>query len=174
MIKKVGTKIDQRSRNILAFTLLETILYLALFGMIFTSIVQFGITMAENNRIAEYRNQVSRAATFITTDLLSKFKRGQSITAAQSIFDNDVGKVVLVQPSATYTYTMASGRLTLGNGTVTDYISSPDVTVTQFRVEPVYTPAPASALIGARITLGLRHSKSALSTQTLTSFYTWL
>ena len=99
-------------------TLVETLVYLALFGIIFTVMVEFSISIAQSNRSAELRQHLDRAKTFIIEHIDNSFLDTNSIDLNNSVFNNDQGKVRL-NNLGYFEYYLENGVLKFNNtGTV--------------------------------------------------------
>jgi len=130
-------------------TLVETLVYLALFGIIFTVMVEFSISIAQSNRSAELRQHLDRAKTFIIEHIDNSFLDTNSIDLNNSVFNNDQGKVRL-NNLGYFEYYLENGVLKFNNtGTVYD-ITNTKVTVDRFYLEAAQVKTDT---VGIRMTL---------------------
>lgn len=152
-----------------AFTLIETILYLALFNVIFFSIITWAIAITQNNRSAEYKNAIEKNAIFISEHLQDSFRKGLTIDEANSIFNDTNGKVRVNFTSGYFEYSRNGGMLQGTNGTSTFELIDKFVQITDFNVSPVIVQP--NTIVGARITISLSAVKYPNLTKTIESYY---
>ena len=76
-------------------SLIETIIYLALFGLIFATITQFSLSIAEANRNAEYKNAIEKNIIFIDEVISKSFEQSDAIDVNNSFFEQTNGKLKL-------------------------------------------------------------------------------
>lgn len=152
-----------------AFTLIETILYLALFNVIFFAVITWGITLTQSNRNAEYKNAIEKNAIFLSEHLGDTFKRGVSVDAANSDFNVSTGKVRVNLASGYLEYENVNNVIKVTNGTSSFDLTDRFVQVTNFTVSPVII-AP-NTIIGANITITFVAEKFPTLTKTIQSYY---
>ncbi|MCC7303863.1 hypothetical protein IT418_00375 [bacterium] len=152
-----------------AFTLIETILYLALFNIIFFAVITWSIALSQSNRNAEYKNAVEKNAIFLSEHLKDTFKGGISVDSANSTFDATSGKIRVNLSSGFLEYTLVDNKVTVTNGTTTFDLTDRFVHVTKFTVSPVIIPP--STIVGANITLTFVAEKYPTNTKTIQSYY---
>lgn len=131
-------------KNAKGMTLVEVVLYLALFGMFFMVMVQFFFFLGDNNQLSGESLKIDRSIIFMSQHLENTFQRGISIEES-SVLGDDFGQLVLNayplidepdgggEPTSTPTLTP----------TLTP-TSSPTPTLTPTPI-PTATPTPTSA-----------------------------
>lgn len=152
-----------------AFTLVETILYLALFNVIFFAVITWAIALTQNNRSAEYKNAVEKNAIFISEHLNDTFKKGLSVDSVNSTFDVATGRVRVTSATGYLQYSRNGNILTVTNGINTFDLSDRFVHVTNFTVSPVIVSP--NTIVGANITITITAEKFPNLTKTIQSYY---
>lgn len=100
---------DKSKRN--GATLVEVLVYLALFAMVFTVFIRLFWFVSESNRRAAYRTELDRNAIFISEHLEYMVDNSEQIDDSLSIFNADEGKLVLMRAGVTREYILANGVL---------------------------------------------------------------
>ena len=148
-------------------TLMETLVYLALFGVIFTAMVQFSISVAQSTHSAELRQHIERAKVFVLQHVDDSFGKANSIDLLNTVLDNDNGKVRLLNSGGFYEYSLSSGTLHFNhNDTISDLTNS-KVNVDRFYLQAVEVKTDT---VGIRMTLQLS-SKTGNETETIESLF---
>ncbi len=146
---------QRRYTNIKGLTLIEVVLYLALFGMFFLVMVQFFFFIGDSNQLSGESLKVDRAMIFLSQHFEDSFKNGVSVDEINSIFDNDTGKLSMSvkwpgnQTPEDFEYTLTQGVLFAGGTAIT----RGDLQVTKFLLESIEDNA--DNLVGVKITIGL-------------------
>jgi len=150
-----------------SMTLLETLLYVALFGLIFISIFEFFLFTAEKNQVATERVEIERAVVFIEEHMKDTIGRSESVGEVNSIFDLDQGKVRIIINGGYGEYRLEGGKLVYDeNGTVNDIIPS-RYTISKLYVEKVLDSA--LEIKGIRVTIELGSIKNAINQTTFST-----
>jgi len=158
----MSNKTDYKSMS-----LLETLLYVALFGLIFISIFEFFLFTAEKNQVATERIEIERTVLFIEEHLQDTINRGESIDEVNSIFDQDSGKVRIIINGGYGEYRIVSGKLVYDeDATVNDLIPS-RFTVSRLYVEKVLDSA--AEVTGVRLTIELNSKKISINKTTFST-----
>lgn len=152
-----------------AFTLIETILYLALFNVIFFSVITWAIALSQSNRNAEYKNAVEKNAIFVSEHLNDTFKRGLTVDSVNSVFNDTNGKVRATFTSGYFEYARAGNTLRVTDGTLTHDLTDKFVLVTEFNVAPV--TVEGGVIVGAKIRINFIAEKYPTITKTIESYY---
>lgn len=151
-----------------AFTLVETILYLALFNIIFFSVITWAITLTQSNRNAEYRNAVERNAIFVAAHLADTYRQGLSVDENESVFNLELSSVRIQAPEDYFDYSVSGNRLFVERTGGTYILTDRLVEVTSFEVVPV---DHNDVIVGTRIRITLRAEKYPSVTKTIESYY---
>jgi competence protein ComGC len=152
-----------------AFTLVETLLYLALFNVVFLSVIGFTIAITQNNRVAEYRNAVDKNTIFVTQHLQDAFSHANAVDAANSVYDTDNGRIRLIQATGYKEYFIENNTLKVTNGLSTYDLSDALASVSKLRVETVLSPTGSQT--GARITLRFVSKKYDTVSKEVSTYY---
>ncbi|WKZ24045.1 MAG: hypothetical protein QY312_00325 [Candidatus Dojkabacteria bacterium] len=156
------------NHRISAFTLVETILYLALFNIIFFSVITWAITLTQSNRNAEYRNAIEKNAIFVTEHLSDTFRRGRTVVEDESSFHTGQGSVRISTDSDYFDYNVQNQRLRVNRNGGTFLLTDPFVQVTEFRVQPVRNEGE---ILGVRVRITFIAEKYPSVTKTIESYY---
>ncbi|WKZ30835.1 MAG: type II secretion system protein [Candidatus Dojkabacteria bacterium] len=131
-------------------TLIEVLVYMALFGVVFALVVGVLIQTREQNRRARDSIKIEQNMMFIDEHINMVFNDVDSINAAGSVFDNDTGTLQLtLNDASTVEYERVGGTLNFTRDSTTSPLSNNAVTVSQFRIEQVLDED--SNLIGVRV-----------------------
>lgn len=149
------TNLKPFNKNKKGITLIEVVIYLAVFSIFFIGMINFFYSLSENNRISGENLKVDRATIFTSQHLEDIFKKGSSIDEGESIFDSDSGKLTVelkggeyaYYPTDEVVYNVVDGVL-LANGTP---ITRSDLDVSKFLLEKIKDNS--DNLIGVRITI---------------------
>lgn len=152
-----------------AITLAETVIYLALFAVIFTSIMQFTLSVSEANQSAEFKNEVERATIFVNEHLNLTFRSINQIDANNSFFYQDDGKLKLTHLPATYKYSIINDRLSFDNNGTSSYLTNSNIKINKFYLERVL--APDLTIVGVRVTMNLVSAKKPNISKTIQTYY---
>jgi hypothetical protein len=145
-------------RKLKGMTIVEVLVYFALFGVIFISIIEFMISIRATNTIAVQRNELEKNSIFVMNHFNSNFDKTNSINVGSSVFNNDNGKIVLNLSGGTVEYSLVNGVLHyLENGT--DYVlTNTDFTLSKFYLEQVLNSQ--NQLVGVRFNITFQSSKN--------------
>ena len=152
-----------------AFTLVETILYLGLFNVIFFAVITLTISLSQNNSASEYKNAIEKNTMFVTEHLTDTFSKGLTVDSANSTFATNLGKVRVTSATGYMQYTVSNGKLTVTNGTNTYELTDKFVNVTMFQVDPVIVLP--NTIVGAKIKVTFVSQKYPNLNKTIESYY---
>lgn len=153
-----------------AFTLIETILYLALFNIIFASVVGFTISLTQSNKVAEYRNALDKDSMFVSEHLYDTFSKANTIDSINTTFQNNQGKLRLNVEGTYVDYFIDASTLKVTYGGAATYdLTSNLASVTKFYLEPVVNKTGTQT--GAKVTLELTSPKYPNVVKTISSYY---
>lgn len=142
-----------------AITLVEILIYLALFGVVFTIIVQFYIGVTQTNKYAEDEIDISNDILFIQSHLASSEFEAVSINETESIMGDDIGSVRFTFDSGYVDYYLQNGNLLVDrDGNVTQ-LSNNTLTVNQFRIDPIRIEG---SIVSAIISLQLESNVNSI------------
>jgi len=160
----------KKRRALPGLSIVEVLVYLALFGLIFYSVVVFMISIKDSNRMALDRTDMEKTALYLMNHMNSSFNIANSITAdANTVYNSDNGKIKLILPTKYAQYSLTGSALHF-NDNGTDYnITNPDYTISKFYLEQVFNND--NVLVGVRLTMTIVSAKTPQITKTInTSF----
>ena len=160
-MREVYTKED-------GMTLIETVLYIALFAIIFMSVMNFAFSVTEHNQEAEARTMIQRSIIQIQEHLTEKIDSATSIDTIASVFEVDNGVLSMTVSGSSAVYQISDGRLTYSTGGNSTPISSSKMIVTRFYIQEVL--GRADQVTGVRITMEIQSVKGEESDTMITSF----
>jgi type II secretory pathway pseudopilin PulG len=120
-----------------ALTLVEVVVYLALFGVLSLVIVQFFVRIYEYQKDLESKEDLYKALLFTNEHIAKSFEEYESVNAVSSIFSNDAG-VLRLENSAEYIiYSTANLHLIANRDGVESHLTNSDIYVTKFFIEEI-------------------------------------
>ncbi|KXK08710.1 MAG: hypothetical protein QY330_00610 [Candidatus Dojkabacteria bacterium] len=152
-----------------AVTLVEAIIYLAVFGVLFLIVVQFMFSISEANSRSSLRNEIDRNVLFLTNHFQDNFAEATSINASLSQFANDNGVLRLTDNGEYYEYRLNSGRVQFNRNGVQNYLTMANIDINQLRFDRVeYLDG---SLTGARVTITLSSEEMPEVSRTYTTAF---
>lgn len=155
-------------QNIKATTLVETILYLGLFAIIFIVIIQFAFTIGDATDRASAQNELQRNLIFINEHLEETIRSSVAVDDTNTTFSDPDGTLRLTRESGYLEYTVNNGVLTLSDGTNTYDLSSPRLNLSQFQIERIDNRD--GSIGGVQVTFVINSNKKNVS-RTIQSNY---
>ena len=149
-------------------TLIEVVIYLALFAILFVVVVEFTLAVSERNRNARARTEVERSLIFALEHIEDAFDNAQSIDAGSSIFHSDNGVLVLTVSGEQVMYSLTADTLEYSRTAGSFNLTGPRISVDVFRLEEILDES--SAVIGARITLLFSSTEEGVSDQVISAY----
>jgi hypothetical protein len=150
-------------------TLIETVLYIALFGIIFYSMVQFALSVSENDRDARSRNEVYRGLLFVTEHIEEALDSVDGIDVSGSVFDSNSGVLALQRGGvAAAQYQLLDTRLAYIESGTTYYITPTELAVKKFYLQRINDKVGNA--VGVRIECTLRDEKSDVQSSIVTGY----
>lgn len=126
--------LSNRKNKYEAITLVELVLYLALFSMVILVMVQFFVFISNKNVDARNRLDISRAVVFLRQHFSQTESKIQSVDNSNSVFDNDNGKLVLNTDDGVREYKLTDNKIYFNN--TSDILLTPSgVIINQLRFE---------------------------------------
>jgi len=119
-------------------TLLETLLYIVLFGLVFVSIVEFFLYISLQNRNARISMQLERAVIFVSEHIEDEIQKS-TVNPTNSIFDNDSGVLALqpIDSGEPVIYSSEDSKLIITRGSDSSSLLIPYMELRKFRIERV-------------------------------------
>ncbi|HRN86411.1 MAG TPA: prepilin-type N-terminal cleavage/methylation domain-containing protein [Candidatus Dojkabacteria bacterium] len=159
-------------KKLKGMTLIEVLLYLAIFGMFFVVIINYFFFVQDNNQLSGEALKIDRGVILLSQHFEDSFERTSSI-GGSTIFNNNNGALYLTGPSnINYTvsdFATSDARLQFFDGAITKQITRNDVEVTKFLLEEILDNSDTN--IGVEITVGIRSkSDTSISTEFTNSY----
>ena len=146
-----------KNKNIKAFTLVEIIVYMALFAMVFILIIEFTISIKQINSSTNNSTRIDNSALFANQALESTLSTMETVVAGSSAFDSDNGVLnVILKSGQVIEFKIEAGKLKITRGGVSNFITPDGVIVTRFRITPIYTAdISLTNVIGVKMELAM-------------------
>ena len=138
------------------FSYFEVILYLALFSLLATTLLTFSWDVLNLTDSEDTRGIVLSDARFVSEKLNELLRNAAGIEDTSSIFDENTGKIVLLQPNSSDTITieLSSGQvLFTESGSSATPLNSSDSQVSTLRFEKYGSSENHSEYIGYTLTV---------------------
>lgn len=149
-------------------TLIEVLLYLAIFGMFFVVIINFFFFVQDNNQLSGEALKIDRAVILLSQHFEDSFDRTTSVGGA-TVYNNNSGALYLVG-SPNLNYTLLNSKLQFNDGTTTKQITRDDLVVTKFLLEQIRDNSD-TIIIGVEITVNIRsRSDDSISNEFTNSY----
>jgi len=146
----------------MGITLLEALIYLGIFSAIFTVIIQYALSVTENNQRVEYQYDLTYASTYVHEHLNSSF---QSSTSSEVLS----GNLYLYPSDHNIVYYLSDGTLYVDEGSGAVPITAKNVYVTNFSQSPIYDRD--GVIIAYDITINMQSLAKPDLTRTVNSIY---
>lgn len=161
----------RKIKKLKGITLVETLVYLVLFGLIFTSIMQYIFTVGDNNQKADFRKELEKETILINQHINDTFLQGTYIEAANTAFINNNGKIRVVNAiGQTIDYYLNNNRLIVNRNGITSYLTGQDFYVNKFYIEQIQKTG-SSTVTGAKITFEIWAIKMTSAKNSFTSSF---
>lgn len=132
------------------FTLIESLVYIAIFAVVFTVIVQFSLNLRENNQVAGLRKELGDLIITVDSSMNESFSESGSIDEVGSVFNNDNGVISLnLIDGSNVKYSLNSGKIQIERNGVVNYLTTADFNCTKLYAEQILDPD----LAGVRLTV---------------------
>ncbi len=126
-------------RNQKGFTIVETIIYVAIIGVFMSTVILFGISAVQTAEKAVVAQEVQQNARFAMERVVREVRGAEALNIGLSTFANVSGVLALDVSTGGNTPTvfdLDAGRLRVTQGANPSvYLTTDDVEVTEFRVE---------------------------------------
>jgi len=140
-------------------TLVETLLYIGIFTLIMFTIMNFMLSTQESNRRNDIKTEIHKTSEFLSLHLSDSFEKTLSVNKDTSIFNSNQGQLDINFSSGINQYKVSNNKILFNNIPLT----TPNITVTQFLLEPVYKGT--DNIIGVEITIGIQSTKNPSFTE---------
>jgi type II secretory pathway pseudopilin PulG len=137
-----------------ALTLIEVIIYLALFAIIFSSIIQIVLSVSEANKNATQRIEVQRNSISFFNHIEKTFSKSNLIDRGASIFNQDQGRIRLTNQPNIYEYYLINGRIYYYENGAPYEMTNGQVYIEKFHLQEVVNNS--NQITGVKIYLEIR------------------
>lgn len=151
------------------FTLFEVLLYVALFGIIFVTILQYATTIAIFNVSARDRTAIGKQVLFINEHIRDSTDTANAIEEAQTVFRLDNGAIQFTTAAGTLRYRLQNGNLLFFDGTDEESITDPYCRADRFYIEPIRNAD--TELIGFRLQMTITTRSDRPESQSFEATY---
>ncbi|MCA9379738.1 hypothetical protein KC675_01015 [Candidatus Dojkabacteria bacterium] len=156
-----------KAMNIKGMTLIEVVLYLAIFAMFFIVMINFFFFVQDSNQLSGETLKIDRSTILITQHFEDSFKQSDSV-GINTIPDIDNGTLELLG-DVDVTYSILDSRLQFDNSESTKPITRSDIQVTKFLLEEILDNS--DTVIGVKITVGIRSASDTTINSEFTNSY---
>lgn len=159
--------------KIKAITLVETLVYLALFGIFFITVMQFLFFLQGFQSNAESRLLLNQNSIFVSEHIKETLKDAKSIDLANSQLDQDLGKLRIIKNDNTYVeYSINSNRIEYTkelSGPIP--LSKSIIGINKLRFQSI-TDQSGSKIIGLRVVLDIYINNKPEVSRLIETLYT--
>lgn len=138
-----------------AISLIESLVYLAIFAIFFLSVIQFLMSMSDANLSAREKQQLETAAMFVNNHLTAQLEDAQTIVVGVDTF-------TLTIDSIDYVYSIVSDELVVTSQSVTEQITPSFATVSNVSLTAI---SEGVVDVGLEISMDLISEKEDISTR---------
>lgn len=190
--------ITSKAKNLAGITLIEVLLYLAIFGLVFMTIIQFFFFLEDSNRLAAETIKIDRNVIFLSQHFEDSFKNNSRVivnpphtgSSTATYFDNelvttdDADGIIVLDPSTdiidefnnTTTNdviyridSVDNDRITFEKDSTIVEITRDDLKVNKFLLESILDKD--DNIIGVRITINIVSMSEQSASREFTSSY---
>lgn len=152
-----------------AISLIESIVYIAVFGIVFLFIMQYLFSISEANQNANTKKEFEKSAIFLNQHLNDTFSKAVSVDTANSIFNTDNGKVRINLTSGFKEYSILNNQINFNNNGTNSYLTPPEIKITKLYFDQVLNSS--NTLVGIRVTVNMVSPKNSnISNSYITSY----
>jgi len=151
------------------FTLIESLVYIGIFGVFFITVVQFTLNVQESNLNANHRKLISTNSMYVSNYLQDSFNNSTTVNNSVSVFDNTNGVLRIENGTDFFEFRLSNNILVVNKNGVEFQLLYDDVIVNSFKVEKVLDTA--SQISGIRISINYVSLKKTAITLALTTMY---
>jgi type II secretory pathway pseudopilin PulG len=149
---------NNKLRNKKGVTLIETVLYLSLFSIVFLVIIQFFFATTDLNNNVAIRNQFERDTIFLDEHINQSFKDTISLNEINTVFGSSSGVLSLNTNSGLLEYYLEDDRIYVDRSGISNPLTGSGYVVTNFLLNRVEWED--NSLRGINITIDLEDEKN--------------
>lgn len=155
----------QSYRNKIGMTLVEVILYLALFALFFVVMINFFFYLEDSNQLSGETLKIDRSVIYLSQHF------EESVSIADSITDPDLTSGLELIGDSTMTYSVPTDKLIFEDDSTPFQLTRDDLEVTNFSLEEIMDNSD-TVIIGIEITVGIRsRSDNSISREFTNSYF---
>ncbi len=155
--------------TIKALTLVETVIYMALFSFLMMMVMQFVFIVDKANDTGFKKNELERSVVFISQHLKESFNSSNGIDEINTLINDNNGVLTLNHNGSQIKYSIDGQKIMVTRGTNTNYITTGDYVVEQFLLEPVLNTD--GSLEGLKVTIKITDKKDEAISRSFSSYY---
>lgn len=154
-------------KSIIGMTLIEVLVYLAIFGLFFTVIINFFFFLQDNNERSGETLKIDRAVIFLTQHFDDSFEKATSASGS-TVYNNTNGELYLLG-STNVNYKLVTSKIQFNDGVIDKQLTRGDLQVTKFLLEEIKDNS--DTVIGVEITVGIRSIADSSVSKEFTNSY---
>jgi hypothetical protein len=135
----------------------------------FVAIIQFVITMRENNKFALEKINLEKTVIYLTNHISDGFKNSLGVDDTNSIFAQDAGKFRILKTGKYVEYNLQNNVLLYSDNGTNLTILDPDYKVTRFFVEKILNEN--NILQGVRLEMSIESVKNSKNSKSIQTSY---
>lgn len=140
-----------------AFTLLELVVYMGVFSIVFIVVVQFGFNVAEANKAASSTLEIERTTTLISQHFTETFKDYNEIDQILSDVSNDE-RMRFINNTSYIEYRIENSRFLVERDGVENFLTKIDFAIQNLDFEYIFNQ-DLSEIIGLSIDYRVQSNK---------------
>jgi type II secretory pathway pseudopilin PulG len=148
-------------------TLLETLVYLGLFGIIIIVMLSFMLSTQESTLRTQRKSSLLQSSELFIQHLNHSMKRSQGINEVESVFEDNQGKLVLLFETGNKEYRIENSKLYYDSVLLT----APNILVNHFFLEPIYNNS--GVIIGIKTDILLISSSDSNLSEPINMLFTF-
>lgn len=138
-----------------AFTLIELVLYLALFSTVILTMVQYFIFVSNKNVDARNRIELSRSVIFLRQHFTQSESEINSFVDGSSTYNSDTGTITFVTNAGNRSYRLLNNNILYNNGSSDIELLASGVTSSKLRFTKITNSA--NTTIGVHVYVTMTH-----------------
>jgi hypothetical protein len=136
-----------------AITAVESVIYLALFGLIFIAVMEFVITVRGNSQVSLEKVNMEKVIIYINNHISDSFVNSTNIDDLNSVYENDNGKIRIIKATGYKEYSLVGDEFSFNNNGNEIEILDPDYNIEKLRFDKILNNS--NELKGIRMELSI-------------------
>ncbi len=129
--------ITKKSKKYNGITMMESIIYLGMFALLFLTLMQFYFSIGSSNQRASATLKIQRGEIFLSQHLEDTIRKSDSYNSTNSITGVDLSTLRFNYGVGYKEYYVDDGILYIDDGTNSYQISPPDIEIVVFRADVI-------------------------------------